>query len=223
MTRAEIRRNVLLRLAEAPEQGREPLYLDESVRMAADEVARRTDCYQTYYTMDINGSPTPSTRFCLPDELYKIKSAKVINEDDTVRILTHRYRQFVSRVWMDKFYFGWQNTPAETGAVRYIVLERPYAFLYPFPAYDKTGGLTLYGYATPGDWSADDDECPLPGYAHHAVELRAALMRCTQFPTKENQMRYPMIEREYNRAIGLVARDAMQEAADASPFAGGSI
>lgn len=228
MTRAEIRRNVLLRLAEAPEEGREPLFLGEAIRMAADEVAVRTDCYQTYYTMDINGSPTELEEFCLPGELYKIKSAKVIHSDDTVSIFTHTRGQIVSRSWMDRHYFGWQEPTMETGQARYLVVERPKAMLYPFPAYDKTGGLILYGYAKPGDaWTAsaalEADECPLPEYAHAAVEIKAALIRAIQFPTPDNKYRASILTDEYERELGRVARLAGQEVADASPYVGGGL
>lgn len=226
MTRAEIRRNVLLRLAEAPEEGREPLYLGEAIRMAADEVAVRTDCYQTHYTMDINGSPTELEEFCLPGELYKIKAAKVIHSDDTVSILSPLRGEFVTRNWMDRHYYGWQDPTMETGNVRYLVLERPKALLYPFPAYDKTGGLVLYGYAKPGDaWTAsaaaETDECPLPEYAHTAVEIKAALIRAMQFPTPDNKYRIPLLQDEYEREVGRVARLAGQETSTASMYVGG--
>ena len=228
MTRAEIKRNVLLRLAETPDQGREPLFLDEAVKMAANEVAQRTDCYQTYYAMAIDGSPTALQEFCLPGELYKIESAKVINTDDTIEILNRQRRQIVTRAWMDKHIPRWLSTPYDTGDVRLLVLNLPKAILWPFPAYDKAAGLTLYGYATPGDaWTAsaaaEADECPLPAYSHTSVELRAAIIRATQFPTKENLTRLPMLERDYERAVGLVAIHSRQQNADASLYTGGMI
>ena len=224
MTRAEIKRNIRLRLAESPDDLREPLLLDEIVRIACNDVAQRTDCYQTSFTLDIDGSPTALGLFCLPGDLYKIKGVRVTLSDGSYRILTQRNGQFVTRTWMNQYIPTWATSP-ESGDPRYLVLERPEAQLYPFPNYDSTGGLILYGFARPGDaWTssaaAESDACPLPYYAHTAVELRGAYLRAMQFPSKDNMFRLPLLEREYEREIGIVARHASQEHSDASIYRG---
>lgn len=222
MTRAELRRNIRLRLGETESQVREPLLLDEAISLAADDVARRTDCYQTYETSDIDGSPTVQSSFCMPPNIYKIKSVKVVNEDDTVTLFVHNRREIVTRKWMDTTQGNWQTEPLDTGEARFAVVERPYLWLWPYPDYDKTDGLTVYGYATPsGLWSADDDECPLPDYAHAAVEWRACMIRAIQFmDDKANQLKYPIFEREYESAVGMVAILIAQEVSSASPKVG---
>lgn len=73
----------------------------------------------------------------------------------------------------------------------------------------STGGLTVEGYAVPGNgWPADTDCCPLPERAHMAVVYGAARDRCIQFPSADNGARLQMIEPRYREMRGKMEREA---------------
>ena len=68
------------------------------------------------------------------------------------------------------------------------------------------GGILMQGLAVPGtDWGGmlgtatynPTMVCPLHPVAHMAVMWGTALLRCIQFPTKENMTRLPMIQQRY--------------------------
>lgn len=222
-TRAQIERDVALLLGEdtfSPGNG-EPLWLRQVVINATDEVARRADAYQTYYDGDLDGSSeTPVARSCAPGELYKITSIMVTPASGSP-ILLRRRNEIVSTGWMDLNLPLWRTNPT-SGTPTMAVVVRPDIVLYPLPNWTASAAVRVYGFATPGeDWSgtgsvASTDSFPLPEFCRPAVVYQAALLRCVQFPTKENQMRVKMLEPMAETQIGLACRDAEREYSEGS-------
>lgn len=76
-----------------------------------------------------------------------------------------------------------------------------------------TYGLTFEGFAVPKDndqslWPNDTDKCPIPTRGHEAAAYRVAILRCLQNPTPENQVRRPVLEREYAVLKGYLESEA---------------
>jgi hypothetical protein len=218
MTLGEFRRDIRLLLGEAHLEGanpalRDPLMLDSAIYAAADEAARLTDCFQSSWTLNIDGSPTAMGLFCV-DGLYRLTSALVTLSTGTKKVLTHSNGGILSRRAMDMRSPTWQTTPL-SGEPSWLVVELPNLQLYPNPDYDQTGGLVLYGFGVPGtSWSGSTDtpttECPLPSIAHQLAYWLAVRRRCIQFPTPDNMARLPLIQEMIDTQQGLTARSAAQ-------------
>lgn len=71
------------------------------------------------------------------------------------------------------------------------------------------GGLSVYGYACPGDsWPDDADSCPLPDREHIAVVYGAAINRVIQFPSNDNAARLPQLQSVYRDMRGKLEGEA---------------
>lgn len=220
-TRGDIKRRIRLGLVEVPGSPGwdDPLLLDEVLIQACDHVARLSDCFWTYFDLDINGSPTPQAEFCLPrggsGELYKIKRARVTLDSGSYAVLREG-KDFVNVMWMDRYCPEWATNPASGAEPALLVFMGADAMLYPLPNWDEANGLRLYGFGTPGRlWNSaetdisDADEFPLPGYAELAVETYAKMLRCEQFPSKDNLARHRIFSERFERELlPGVARDA---------------
>jgi hypothetical protein len=227
-----MKRRIRLGLGEVPGTPgwEDPLGLEECLLTATDHVARMADCYQTWYSLDITGSTaTPQAEQCMPHgdsgEIYKLKRVRV--ELTT----TGDYREFrrgsseagsaiVNAAWMSRNVPEWTEKPASGLSPDYIVLTGTGVLIYPLPTWTKSAGIRLYGFATPGrTWDLpsgyiDPDEAvfPLPSYALAAVETYARMLRCEQFPSKENMLRYNMIRPRFEEdLLPDVCQKAAQE------------
>lgn len=215
-TRGQIERDVALLLGEdlsSPGRG-EPMWLRRCVVSAADHVARVSECFQTHFTLDIDGSPTVQSVFCAPRELFKLDRVVVTLGNSTKVVLRAEAGQIVTPGRADEIYPTWQTNPA-SGSQPYICIDRrPDYILYPYPNWDAVAGADFYGWATVGDWAgtgieAATDEFPLPEYARMAVVYQAAYLRALQLigaPGNADRLRF--LKAEAEDQIGLLARDA---------------
>lgn len=217
-TRGDIERDTALLLGEDTDNPAfgEPMWLRRACVNACDHVARATDCYYTWFEMDLNGDPTASDRICLPPLLYKLKRVRLTLADGTYKLFSDLDGTIVNSGWMDRNVPDWIENPEE-GEPDYLALNRPDCHFYPRPNWDAAAGVRFYGLATPGeDWAgtgvmARTDGFPLPEFARQAVVYHGALLRCIQFPTKGNLARIPALQSFAQAQIGLATRDAQSE------------
>lgn len=71
------------------------------------------------------------------------------------------------------------------------------------------GGLSIRGYACPGDsWPGDDDDCPLVDRAHMTCVYGAAINRMMMFPSQDNIARMNALQMTYRELRGKLGREA---------------
>jgi hypothetical protein len=93
-----------------------------------------------------------------------------------------RCLRVVGEVKATRFYPGWRQSGS--GSPDLLVDTGRTAFLSPVPSSALT--LEVFGYLTPaGLWPRDEDECPVPGWAHEVAALGLAAYRASLFVTDE--------------------------------------
>lgn len=202
-TRSDIKRQIALLLGETwdTSAGNEPFWLNELVDQATNNLCRATDCYWSSVAYNINGSPTPEEYITLTSAApYRIKRIEILDSADNVYALTGE-GEIVTQSWADSFRPSWRTSPA-TGTPNMAILARPRLYLYPRPDYDKTSGVTLYGFGLPSAWASNSSTFPLDDRFIPAVVYEAAYLRCIQFPSPENMMRLPLLDRERKHLFG---------------------
>lgn len=212
MKRWELERRVGLLLGESADSPffGEPIWLRETVIDATDQVAREADAWYTYFSLDIDGTTTPVSEVCLPDNLYKPKVVEVLSSTGQKTLLREGVG-LVTAAYLDRVLPNWKTAP-ELGTPRYVAFARPILYLHPRPNYLKAAAVTVRGFAVPGRlWDTTktapgpSDEFPLAQWAVDAVTYKAAELRCIQ--TGDGQ-RLGMITPRAREAQGIVNRMA---------------
>jgi hypothetical protein len=216
MTRWEVERRIALLLGENPDNPGfgEPIWLREATIDAVSYVTRFADLYESFFTYDLDGtSGTPRQRFCLPDRLYKLKEVRV--SDPQGRWKTFRAGNGLVTERAAAAYDATWRTTTRSSAVELVVYAAPDLYLYPPATYTLTAGVVAHGYAVyPRSWSestpdadpARGDVFPLPAWALEAVTYYAASLRCIQFPTPDNRLRYQMLDDRARAELGRVVQ-----------------
>jgi hypothetical protein len=189
------------------------MWLRQCVIDATDHVALVTECYQTYFTLDIDGTPTPQSVFCAPRELFKFNRA-VITLSSGSKVVLRADRDFVTPNRADHLYPEWQTSPASGATPSIVIVRLPDLIIYPYPNWDAAAGAAFHGWGVPGDWAgtgvaAPTDPFPLPEYARMAVIYWAQYLRLCQFiDAPGNAKRADMVRDRAEEQIGLIASKA---------------
>lgn len=202
-TRSDIKQQVALLLGETwdTEAGNEPFWLDKLVDQAVGNICRTTDCYYTDATYNIDGSPTPDEYIPLDSNApYRIKRIEVLDSASNIYSIIND-EGIVTASWADFHIPRWRTDPA-SGVPDYAIIARPRLYLYPRPDYDKTSGVTLYGYGLPVAWASNSSTFPLEDRVIPAVVYEIAYLRCIQFPSQENMARLPFLDQQRRFNIG---------------------
>jgi hypothetical protein len=189
-----------------------PFGLDLLVTQAANDVARATDCYEVAITGNLTSGAMdyagPYTAVYKPKRVYCGDGA-----GNTV---------YLDCITIDDFNrWRWKFVNPSTGAANvgipayYMIYSVEDIRLLPTPNYSVTNGLTVEGFAYPSlTWAADTAPCPLPVESHMTVAIRAALMRCAQFPSADNTARAASLRALYNTQLAEIkGGDARQASA----------
>lgn len=199
-TRFDIKRQVRLLLGETwgSDGHDEPVWLNELVSQATDNLCMETDCYYTSESASLTGSVgTPQASVTAPS-LRKIMGAVLTYSDTTSKKTFSFEDDFKTAQWMDMYLPTWRSDPS-SGEPLYLIIARPLVYMYPRADYTLASALTFYGYGKPAAWASETSTFPLPDHAIPAVVYEAAYLRCIQFPSKENGARLPLLDRERAR------------------------
>jgi hypothetical protein len=188
---------------------------DNLIIRAADKVCRATDCLYGVESQDLTAN---QYTYCSPN-IYRIIQMRVLDSGGIWRPLSPVSVKDMGRVAST----NWLNDPANDPP-QYAVMGAPSSAsgsvrLYPTPSTSRTAAIHFEGFMTTGRvWSyntdgtaktmSDDTPFPGPQWAVDAVVYQTLILRCIQYPTKENAARMPMLQAEYRSAIGEIEQKA---------------
>jgi len=207
MTRAEIKRRVRMYTPESPGSSGwdDPFALDQLVKDVANEVARKTDCYEDVRYLDIEEDVQV---YCAPD-IYRPVAVFAKDSSDVWN------RLFVLRSHDDNFDSVRFDTAADP--VTHVGFRGGNQLvLAPTPSTTRAAGVMIEGYCQPGEYwvydedgvaqtPAETDECPLPVWAHDAV-VYGCMARRAEIARDFNAA--AMFRSEYRSLLGDVAANA---------------
>ena len=207
MTRAEIKRRVRMYTPESPGTSGwdDPFALDQLVKDVTNEVARKTDCYEDVRYLDIEEDVQV---YCAPD-IYRPVAVFAKDSSDNWN------RLFVLRAHDDNFDSVRFDTAADP--VTHVGFRGGNQLvLAPTPSTTRAAGLLIEGYCQPGEYwvydsdgtaqtPTEDDECPLPVWAHDAV-VYGCMARRAEIARDFNAA--AMFRSEYRSLLGDVAANA---------------
>lgn len=184
----------------------DPLTPVSLIKDAVDRFAQDSDAFwYSWQENAINGQ----AEYCAP-MLYKLRSINYFDEEGCWWPLLPK-----SVADMDKLYriTNWRNFQSDYNPRRVVVAGMNLILLSPTPIVDipivspnVQPLVEMEGYAIPSVcfktdgttplFAALTDECPLNAACHPGIAYEAMKMRIMQYPTKENMMRLPMVERQ---------------------------
>ena len=185
---------------------RDPFGLDFLVKDVCNDIARETDCNMGRRILDLVAD---QQEYCAPD-VYRIVA--IFATDPNTAAL---YR--VPIYWnYERHLDDWRNQNSSDRVERVGVFAQNRIGVYPTPSADFTAGLTVEGYAIPGDYwvydssgvgvaPTDADACPLPDYAHECVVYGVLAMRAKQMGDANA---IQIWEPEYRKRLGEVESNA---------------
>jgi hypothetical protein len=178
MTLGDIETNIAvdLELNAGTRAGDDPFYLRKKVTDATDFISEETYCLFGAQTREMTSG---YSNYCLPD-FFRIDSVLVKDSAGDWRNLY----LFEDKAQADA-HLGTQWRTADSadppGAAIFSTVND--VFLYPTPSVTRTGGVKFEGYYKPGQtWLyttgvaqtlSTAHTCPLPSWAHQAVEWEA--------------------------------------------------
>jgi hypothetical protein len=185
----------------------DPMLLNDFLTLATNKVATDCDAYYIDEEFDLDGSvATPFFKFCAP-EIYKVKTWRYLDANG----IAQRGDEICNPYKMEEFARYWR-TDDRTGNPLFLIVERPNFYLWPRPTWTVTAGVTIGGFAIPGDsWPDEDDLFPLPAFAWDAVLYKAIYLWESMGSEKPNLARKAEAEKLHEKASGVLDARLTQE------------
>ena len=185
------------------------------VTQAANDVAKRTDCFYTSHVADLVSGTSDYAK----GPVYSIKRLTVADGAGNV-VVINPMRSTDFNLWGVV-----QGFVATTGTITpgipnaWVDLATNLIRLAPAPNYAATGGLVVEGFGYPSlTWESLTMECPLVPESHLSVVYRAAMLRSAQFADPENLARTKQIADVYDIEIATAKALIQQNAQDTPQF-----
>jgi len=187
------------------EHDRDPFGLDYIIIEAANDIARKTDCFVgRRYLSTVGGT----SDYCSPD-VYKIRVIRIKDE-------TGDYNEIKLASFSDQILDDYRNQPAEYVPQYCAIHGMNKIVLLPPPSVSVTNGLLIEGYAQPGDnWqynsagsplaNTDATPCPLPEMSHDCLVYNVLYLRAMQLRDIDGMTIY---KSEYLDRLGHIESNA---------------
>lgn len=147
---------------------------------AADYVCKLTDCY---YYEQVDDLVAGQSTYCVA-KVWKPKNYYTLDSNgNRIALQKEPTRSADRRLW------GWRQWNPTAWPHHVIVDGSTILNVAPAPIADVAGGLIVDGFClstlpavghASHQWDTDDDECPLPQWAHDAVSYRYIYLRLRQ-------------------------------------------
>lgn len=192
----------------------DPLGLVQFIVEKTDEVSRRSLSLYIEATTDISSA---SNLYCLPQNLWKLRQVEFLRDSGDWVSIPIKTTQLMDRSVGARWHTAISSDPPCIGVIDGVNFGIQF---YPAPSTTRTAALRFGGLWLPGTvWGYTSDGTavsvidgngipnltasnPLPTFAQDAVVYGAAVQRCWQFPTPENMVRLPHIEKRYEELVG---------------------
>lgn len=187
------------------EHDRDPFGLDYIIIEAANDIARKTDCFVgRRYLSTVGGT----SDYCSPD-VYKIRVIRIKDE-------TGDYNEIKLASFSDQILDDYRNEIPQSVPQYCAIHGMNKIVLLPPPSVSVTNGLLIEGFAQPGDYwqydsngnpltNTDATPCPLPEMSHDCLVYNVLYLRSMQLRDVDGMSIY---KNEYLDRLGHIESNA---------------